>query len=143
RDGNLIPYEHKRGKARRDADGQAAAWETDALQVAAYAMMLEETHDVTIPEGRVRYHRDNVTVRVPVDAGQRGRVTQAVARARALRNRLDRPGVTGDENLCRRCSLAPVCLPEEGRQAGDPLRQARRLFPDRDSRTSLHVVSPG
>lgn len=143
RDGQLIPYEHKRGKARRDADGEAIAWETDALQVVAYAMMLEETHDLTIPEGRVRYHREGVTVRVQVDEAVRGRVRRAIERARELRERLERPPVTSNENLCRRCSLAAVCLPEETRHAEEPARDAKRLFPEHDARTALHVLSSG
>jgi len=143
RDGRFIPYEHKRGKARRDKHGEAIAWETDALQVAAYAMMIEEAHAQEIPEGRVRYHRDGVTVRVPIDATMRGRVVEAVRRAWALRQQLERPPVTSNENLCRRCSLAPVCLPEEARQADEPERQPKRLFPERDPRTTLHVLSHG
>ena len=35
RDGALVPYEHKKGRARRGADGAAEAWPTDAAQVAA------------------------------------------------------------------------------------------------------------
>ena len=48
-----------------------------------------------------------------------------------------------NERLCVRCSLAPVCLPEEVRQAAEPDREPLQLFPpDRDG-TSLHVVTPG
>src|SRR3954468_8449305 len=37
RDGSLIPYEHKRGRARRD--GKASLpWPSDRLQVVAYAV---------------------------------------------------------------------------------------------------------
>src|SRR5690606_38539792 len=36
RDGQIVPYEHKRGRARRNAEGVATAWDTDAIQVAAY-----------------------------------------------------------------------------------------------------------
>src|SRR5205823_9295682 len=65
RDGSYIPYEHKRGKPARDADGVAEAWPSDRLQIVAYAVLLEEAHGQTISEGRVRYHAANVTVRVP------------------------------------------------------------------------------
>jgi len=51
--------------------------------------------------------------------------------------------VTSNDRLCVRCSLAPVCLPEEARQAEHPDRVPTRLFPpDRDG-ASLHVVTPG
>ena len=60
----------------------------------------------------------------------------------------ERPPVTDNENLCRRCSLAPVCLPEEarlaaGEAAGEGGSDIRRLFPADDGRASLHVISPG
>src|SRR3954469_19962193 len=40
RDGSLLPYEHKRGRARRDGK-MAEAWPSDRLQVVAYAALIE------------------------------------------------------------------------------------------------------
>ena len=142
RDGALIPYEHKRGKARREGK-VAEAWPSDRLQVVAYAALIESATGETIPEGRVRYHADGVTVRVPIDATARAELAGAITEARRLRESTERPPVTDNDRLCVRCSLAPVCLPEESRQAGEPGREAVRLFPpDRDG-ASLHVVTPG
>lgn len=143
RDGHLVPYEHKRGRCRRGADNQAGAWTTDRVQAVAYAMLVEEATGRPIDEARIRYHGDGVTVRVAVDENAKEEVRAAVARARALRQTLERPPITDNENLCRRCSLAPVCLPEEVRQERDPEHHAQRLFPPDDARTSVHVVSPG
>lgn len=143
RDGSYVPYEHKRGRCRRGEGNVPEAWPTDRLQVVAYAMMLEEALRRTMPEGRVRYHADNVTVRVPIDDAARAELRAAVARARELRKSLERPPVTSHENLCKRCSLAPVCLPEEVRQEQDPGHKPLRLFPPDDQRTTLHVVSQG
>src|SRR5205814_3855266 len=68
---------------------------------------------------------------------------QAVAEARRLRSSVERPPIADNERLCARCSLAPVCLPEEVRQERQPERDPVRLFPpDRDGAT-LHVVSQG
>ena len=142
RDGALVPYEHKRGKARREGK-VAEAWPSDRLQVIAYAALIESATGQPVPEGRVRYHADNVTVRVPVDQEARAELAEAIATARRLRDSTERPPVTENERLCVRCSLAPVCLPEETRAAGDPEREATRLFPpDRDG-ASLHVLTPG
>jgi CRISPR-associated protein Cas1 len=145
RDGVVIPYEHKRGRCRRASPGDATplAWPSDRVQAVAYAMMLEEASGRAVPEARVRYHKDGVTVRVPVDEEARAAVRGAVERARQLRLALDRPPITENERLCRRCSLAPVCLPEEVRQEQDPGHAAVRLFPPDDRRASLHVVSDG
>jgi len=142
RDGALIPYEHKRGRARRD-DGTAATWPSDRLQVVAYAVLIESAVGQAVPEGRVRYHADKVTIRVPIDEAARADLAAAVAEARRLRESTERPPVAENDRLCVRCSLAPVCLPEETRLEQEPRREPARLFPpDRDGAT-LHVLTAG
>lgn len=143
REGELVPYDHKRGRARRGADGQPEAWPSDALQVAAYAMLLEEERGRSVPEARVRYHADDVTVRVPISPELREQVRRAVARARELRTQAERPPVTPEERRCVHCSLAPVCLPEEERLASGTVTEPARLFPRVPERQVLHVVTPG
>lgn len=64
RDGLLIPYEHKRGRSARAADNKPEAWASDRLQVIAYAAMVAEHSGKEISEARIRYHADNVMVRV-------------------------------------------------------------------------------
>lgn len=143
RDGTHLPYEHKRGRPARDAQNQPSAWPSDRLQIIAYAVLLEEAFGQAIPEGRIRYHAVNVTVRVPIDDVARADLKAALDEARRLRERLDRPPITENARLCEKCSLAPVCLPEEVRQDREPERDPVRLFPpDRDG-TTLHVVGQG
>jgi CRISPR-associated protein Cas1 len=143
RDGSYLPYEHKRGQPARPDRGQAAAWPSDRIQLVAYAVLLEEAFAQPIAEGRIRYHAANVTVRVPIDDDARDDLRQAVATARRLRDYLERPPIADNERLCARCSLAPVCLPEEVRHERQPERDPVRLFPpDRDGAT-LHVVAQG
>lgn len=159
RDGQFIPYEHKRGRCRRSADGSAGTWASDRIQAGAYGMMLEEhlarargetAFDIgtsspgeDVAEVRVHYHAENVTVRLPLDEALRKDVYAAVRQARELRNTVNRPPIADNENLCRRCSLAPVCLPEEVRQDQNPEHNAVRLFPPDDQRGTLHVLSAG
>lgn len=143
RDGTYLPYEHKRGKPARSRDNDPEAWPSDRLQVIAYTVLLEEAFGQAIPEGRIRYHAANVTVRVPIDERARADLAAAIADARQLRESTDRPPITDNPKLCEKCSLAPVCLPEEVRQDRDPERDPVRLFPpDRDG-TTLHVVAQG
>jgi CRISPR-associated protein Cas1 len=143
RDGQTIPYEHKRGRCQRDEDNQPQAWESDRLQILAYAYLLELALGIVIAEGRIRYHADNVMVRVLLDEAGKADVRAAIARARQLRQSHQRPPVTDNERLCARCSLAPVCLPEEARLAHDREWQPIRLFPADDEREVLHVLEPG
>jgi CRISPR-associated protein Cas1 len=143
RDGMLIPYEHKRGRSARGQDGGAAAWPSDRLQVVAYAALLEEHTGRTVTEGRVRYHADNTMVRVTLDAQAHADLQHAIARARTLQSSVERPPVADNERLCVRCSLAPVCLPEEARLAQQSDYKSIRLFPADDDRQVLHVLTPG
>ena len=143
RDGQLVAVEHKKGRSKGDD-----AWDSDKLQVTAYAALLSEHFGRPVPEGRIRYHANNKTVRVTVDDTALEGLRSAVARARELSLSLKRPPITDNENLCAKCSLAPVCLPEESRLASavdaadetSSLSKPRRLFPKDDARRVLHVM---
>jgi CRISPR-associated protein Cas1 len=143
RDGSYLPYEHKRGKPARDGANAPQPWPSDRLQIVAYGVLLEEAFGQAVPEGRIHYHAANVTVRIPIDEQARADLGEAIGTARRLRESVERPPITDNERLCQRCSLAPVCLPEEVRQERDPVHDPVRLFPpDRDG-TTLHVLSQG
>jgi CRISPR-associated protein Cas1 len=143
RDGEWVVYEHKKGRCQRGKDKIALAWPSDRLQVTAYAVLLEEQLGQPVQEGRVRYHQDNVTVKVAIDATARQELVDSLALARRLRASDDRPQVTANEKLCRRCSLRVVCLPEEERLANLPAdeRPKATLFPSHRDRRTLHVMT--
>lgn len=147
RDGSLFPVEHKRGRSMRGSDGQPAAWDTDEIQVAAYAMLLEEHTGEPIREARIRYHKDNVTVRVNIGYSLCLRVKDEIDRARAIATFKNRPSVTVHERKCVRCSLAPICLPEEARLARAHGTNAAptpvRLYPADQEQRSVHVLTHG
>jgi CRISPR-associated protein Cas1 len=142
RDGRLIPHEHKKGRAR-EGDAGPEAWASDRLQVGAYALLVEEATGEAVSEARVRYHGSNATVRVAIDDNIRAEVRSAIGRAQELMATVERPPVTTNERLCTRCSLAPVCLPEEARAASDKEHPTVRLFPPDDERRPIHVLGHG
>lgn len=143
RDGQTIPYEHKRGHCHRDENKQPQAWESDKLQILAYCCLLEAALEIAVTEGRIRYHADNVLIHVPVDDVGRQWVRESIQQARELRQSSYRPPVTDNEYLCTRCSLAPVCLPEEARLSHNKEWSAVRLFPKDDEREIIHILEPG
>jgi CRISPR-associated protein Cas1 len=151
RDGMLIPYEHKKGRSAVSATGLPEAWASDRLQVIAYAALVEEHSGRKVTEGRIRYHASNVMVRVPIDDEALDDLKKAIARARELQDTVERPPVTENERLCVKCSLAPVCLPEEARLASmlsnpprvELERPQLKLFPADDDRRTLHVITQG
>ncbi len=119
RDGVWVAYEHKRGRSRRGDNKEVLPWASDRIQIIAYAVLLEEELGEPLPQGRIRYHADNVTAFVEIDEQARADLREAVARARELRRTSQRPPVTDNERLCPSCSLNVVCLPEEERLTAD------------------------
>ena len=109
---------------------------------------------------------------LPIDEQARADFQAALQRAGQLQASIERPPVAANERLCVKCSLAPVCLPEEARLAEtlateeggaanytadffndneeisesvkNPLEhQPLRLFPADDDRQILHVLTNG
>lgn len=91
RDGQTIPYEHKRGRCHRDKDKQPSAWESDKLQILAYCYLIESALGIKVETGRIRYHADNVLIRVPFDNAGKELVEKAIAIAQKIRNYTQRP----------------------------------------------------
>ena len=149
RDGQWVALEHKRGRCRRGPAQEVEAWPSDRIQAIAYAVLLEEALGEPVPQARVRYRADNVTAMLAVDDAARTDLQAAIARANELRQVTSRPPVTENERLCVRCSLAPVCLPEEERLGRERIDAAEeelpaappKLFPSNRERQTLHVAS--
>ncbi len=144
RDGNRwVPFEVKKGRsAGRQGEG---VWPSDELQLTAYAMLLEEHLGAPVLEGQIHYCADRRTITLPMVPARREKVLRAIARANELRRSPSRPPVTTDERLCAKCSLAPVCLPEEDRVAskGGHQQAVPRYFPEKDDGLTVHVLEPG
>jgi CRISPR-associated protein Cas1 len=166
RDGKWIAYEHKRGRCMRSDQNEVLAWPSDRIQVIAYAVLISEYFSENVSEGRVRYHADNVTATVKIDDQAISELKLAVQRARQLQESTMRPEVASNERLCNRCSLAPICLPEEerlGRQPNTDVMHENvlkvqeqtsttdlnasgvrvpKLFPSLRNKQTIHVCAP-
>lgn len=156
-EGKLIPYEHKRGRCCRDSNGKPVAWNSDRVQVFAYALLLEKCRNVKVDQCRIRYHAEKITVTLSFDDAAVAEVLHCLSEARLLRQSIERPPIAENERLCAKCSLAPVCLPEEARLTSElPLageeesvetprteKQPLRLFPADSERKTIHVLKPG
>lgn len=141
--GRLLPYEYKKGHASKDKQGNYRAWRSDEIQIGAYAMLLEENMGQVIEEGRIYYGADHRTIVIPIDETLRNGVKVALEKAQKLRESTERPSIANNERLCARCSLAPVCLPEEERLIDTPSHQVIRLFPEDREKLDIHVTSHG
>ena len=139
RDGVWIPYEHKIGRSKTSGT-EKDAWEPDKIQVTAYALLIEEASGRMLPEGRIKYRRDNTLIKVELNEEIRHKTLATIERAKEIRKEIHRPPVAENANLCVRCSLAPVCLPEENRSLEDNDYDAARLFVPHREKETVHIT---
>jgi len=104
--------DYKKGSARRDAEGQRVAKEPDAMQVAAYALLLRE-HGIEAARGAVYYAADKRRVPVELSDDLFHRVRQAINDARAVAASGHCPPPLKNDPRCLYCSAYPICLPHE------------------------------
>jgi CRISPR-associated protein Cas4 len=104
--------DYKRGSARRDAEGERVAKEPDAMQVAAYALLLRE-HGVNAVRGAIYYAADKRCVPVDFSVELFGKVRNAVAEAKSLAASGHCPPPLKNDARCLYCSAYPICLPNE------------------------------
>ncbi len=127
--------DYKKGSARRLDDGTRVAKEPDAVQVAAYALLLRE-HGTPAESAAIYYAEDKRRVPVPLTEGLFGKTLAALAEAREVASAGRLPPPLVNDRRCNFCSAYPVCLPRESawwaqarqRAAGDD-GQLRLAFP--------------
>jgi CRISP-associated protein Cas1 len=121
-----VPVEYRKGRPRRvaageDQDDASAAvepWPTDRVQAALQAILLVEA-GYEVPEIAVYYAAEKRRVVVPFDDALRAEALATLDAAKKTA-RGPRPLPFLNDPRCPRCSLLPICLPEEvHQQRGD------------------------
>ena len=91
-----------------------------AQQITAQAMCLEEMFDVVIDTGFIFTRKDRRRHRVELDNGLRDRTLETIRSAsEMIARRALPPGV--NDRRCEKCSLAPVCRPQDRRPQAEAL----------------------
>jgi CRISPR-associated protein Cas1 len=145
-----VPVEYRKGRPRRTAaengpDEEPSAtvepWPTDRVQAALQALLLVEA-GYEVPEIAIYYAAEKRRVVVPFDNALRAEALATLEAAKQAA-RGPRPLPLLNDPRCPRCSLLPICLPDEvHQQRGDgppALPATRRLWPPRDE--GLHLVA--
>lgn len=151
-DGVHYPVEYKHGappEAGRDYPGRlgpSGAWLNDEAQVCAQGMLLE-ANGMDSPRGVLFYRQTREQVTVDFTPQLRRVTLDLLERARAL-TRADAvtPPPLVDDPRCTRCSLAPVCLPQETHmlaQGGELQQPLRRIVPGDDALGVLYANTQG
>ncbi len=139
--------DHKKGSARRDDKGQRTAKEADAIQVAAYVLLLREAGH-TVSAAWIYYAEDRRRVEVPLTEELLSRCLRLRDEARALASSATCPPPLRDDPRCLYCSAYPVCLPNESafwsapHGAGDK-QTVNPPMPDGDDGEILVVQTAG
>lgn len=138
--------DHKKGSARRGENGERVAKEYDAVQVAAYALLLREQGQ-TVNAASIYYASDRRRVPVLLTDELLASVLRMRDEARAVAASAKCPPPLRDDPRCLYCSAYPICLPNESAFWAAPsskppeLKEAPR--PPGDDGELLVVQKPG
>jgi CRISP-associated protein Cas1 len=146
-DQSVTPVDYKRGTAPDLPEG---AWETDRVQLCAQGLVLR-TNGYSTTGGVLYYIESKTRVSVSFDESLIARTRQLTQEARTMAASGMIPPPLVASPKCVRCSLAPICLPDEVnllRETTQPdpstdSPQPRRLMPARDDASPLVVQEPG
>ncbi|MCL4742192.1 MAG: CRISPR-associated endonuclease Cas1 [Phycisphaerales bacterium] len=157
-----IPVEYRKGRPKRSGEVAEPVdemmeqgrllpgpepWPTDRVQIGLQAILLEEA-GYTVPEAYFYYAAERLKLRIPVDdALKREALAELESAKRAAAG--ERPPPLVNDPKCPRCSLQPICLPDEinhqrlttltvNGETADEQLTPRKLWPPRDD--GIHVV---
>lgn len=106
----VCPVEYKTG-APREGDTGRELWDADRIQLGLQILLLRE-NGYTCNEGVVFYRQTRQRVRFVLDASDEDWIRRSIAAARACSTGPIPPPLDHSPK-CPRCSLAPVCMPDE------------------------------
>jgi len=111
----VCPVDYKAGAPKEGADANEL-WDTDKMQLGLQALILRDNGYIC-NEGVIYYRATKQRVRLSITPELESWILQNIAEARrVITGPIPAPLVHSPK--CVRCSLAPVCLPDETRMLG-------------------------
>ncbi|MEM7600702.1 MAG: CRISPR-associated endonuclease Cas1 [Verrucomicrobiota bacterium] len=154
----VCPVEYKVGSPREDDDGSPTLWDSDKIQLGLQILLLRE-NNYECDEGIIFYRGSRQRVRLAMTGEIENWIVDTIAQARRVAGSTEIPLPLIDSPKCVRCSLAPVCLPDEtqmlGIDRGDSAAEdpdattkneadpPRRLIAARDEKRVVYLNTPG
>jgi len=147
-----IPVEYRKGRPKRqvmapppDDPGEAEQpplshpepWPTDRVQVGLQSLLLEEA-GYTVPNAVFYYASEKLRLTIPVDDALRAEALATLEAAKQCAAG-SRPMPLINDSRCVRCSLQPICLPDEVNQQRMEEIKPRQIWPPRDE--GIHLVA--
>jgi CRISPR-associated protein Cas1 len=144
---SVTPVDYKRGAAPDLPDG---AWETDRVQLCAQGLVLR-ANGYHCERGVIYYTESKTRVTIEFNEALIARTRELVQGLRAMAANGQIPPPLMDSPKCVRCSLAPLCLPDEtnalrawtDETATPDDDRVRRLMPARDDAQPMYVQEQG
>src|SRR5690606_14219116 len=139
-DGDRVqPIDVKKGKRPHVERG---AYDPERVQVCAQGLLLRK-HGYRCDSGILYFAGSNERVPVPFDDDLITLTLRKLEELRAAAAAGTLPPPLVDSPKCVRCSLAPICLPDETRFLQESGPRPRLLLPAADHRFPLYVQQPG
>ena len=139
-----IPVEYRKGRPFHPRDdsctnGSVEPWPTDRVQVGLQALLLEEA-GYRVPNAVLYYAAERRRVTVVVDDALRQEALATLDSAKQCATG-PRPLPLLNDPRCPRCSLQPICLPDEvhNQRGDDGGVSPRKMWPPRDD--GIHLVA--
>ena len=155
----VCPVDYKAG-APKEGEEANELWDTDKMQLGLQALILRD-NGYACNEGVIYYRATKQRVRLPITPELENWILQNIAEAkRIVTGPIPAPLIHSPK--CVRCSLAPVCLPDETRMLSQTTTKIevgveeknsespqstgeapRRLIAARDDTRPLYLNTPG
>lgn len=151
-----VPVEYRKGRPKHTSMGPSAddcgdmeppplqhaeAWPTDRIQVGLQAILLEDA-GYTVSEAVIYYAGEKLRLKIPMDDALKAEALRTLEDAKQCAEG-SRPLPLVNDSRCPRCSLQPICLPDEVnyQRAQSPTDELtpRKIWPPRDD--GIHVVA--
>ncbi len=144
---SVTPVDYKAGAPREGKEGNEL-WDPDKMQLGLQILILRD-NGYRCTDGVIYYRATRQRVRLEMTAELEEWIIREIARARETARGAMPPPLVGSPK-CVRCSLAPVCLPDEtflmvetANEGVPPTRAPRRLMAARDEARALYLNTPG
>jgi CRISPR-associated endonuclease Cas1/CRISPR-associated protein Cas4 len=137
--GRVQPVDVKKGKRPHIERG---VYDPERVQVCAQGLLLR-AHGYQCDSGFIYYAGSNERVEIPFDDELVALTQASVAALRTAAEAELLPPPLEDSPKCVRCSLAPICMPDELRFLRGSEQPPRQLIPAADHTFPLYVQQPG